>query len=163
VLLILVGFALRFGLVLRERTYLGSANTMTPFGAEICRIAWHIAAREGFRSPFHGGVELTLFRAWWFWDGTSLRYQANEWWSPWEFWPLSAIGWLGLLFVLTRRPPGWLLYAAARVVYAVPYYFVYPQARYPHAIGPELLLLGVCRVFTLCGEIAGRRAAQTAS
>lgn len=105
--------------------------------------------------------ELTRFRAWWFWDGTSLRYQANEWWSPWEFWPLSAMGWLGLLFVLTRRPPGWLLYAAALVVYPVPYYFVYPQAKYRHAIEPELLLLGVYLVFTFRGEIAGRRAAQT--
>lgn len=88
-------------------------------------------------------MDLTLHRIWWFWDGTSLLYQANEWWKPWEFWPLSAAGWLGLLFVLTRRPPGWLLYAGALLVYPVPYYLAYPQAKYRHAIEPELLLLGV--------------------
>lgn len=105
-------------------------------------------------------AELTLHRAWWFWDGTFLRYQANEWWSPWEFWPLSAIGWLGLLFVLTRRPPGWLLYAAALVVYPVPYYLAYPQAKYRHAIEPVLLLLGVYLAFVVWGEIARRGVAQ---
>src|ERR1700739_1585225 len=54
-LLILVGFALRFGFVIWARPYVGSANTMTPFGAEVCRIATHLAAGEGLRSPFHGG------------------------------------------------------------------------------------------------------------
>lgn len=54
-LIFLVGFALRFGFVIWARTYVGSANTSTPFGAEVCRIAAHIAAGEGFRSPFHGG------------------------------------------------------------------------------------------------------------
>ena len=87
--------------------------------------------------------ELTLRRAWWFWDGTSILYQAREWWRPWKFWPLSALGWLGLLFALTRRPRGSLLYAAALVVYPLPYYFVYPVAKYRHAIEPVLLLLSV--------------------
>jgi len=96
---------------------------------------------------------LTLHRTLWFWDGTSLLYQSREWWKPWEFWPLSLGGWLGLLFVLTRRPRGWQLYAAALLVYPVPYYFVYPVSKYRHAIEPELLLLSVYFVFVLRSEI----------
>lgn len=96
--------------------------------------------------------ELTLHRAWWFWDGTSILYQANEWWQPWKFWPLSALGWLGLLFAVTRRPRGWPLYAAALIVYPLPYYFVYPVAKYRHAIEPVLLLLSIYLAFVLWNE-----------
>jgi 4-amino-4-deoxy-L-arabinose transferase-like glycosyltransferase len=98
-------------------------------------------------------LDLTLHRTWWFWDGTSLLYQGREWWHPWEFWPLSLGGWLGLLFVLTRLPRGWLFFAAALLVYPVPYYFVYPVAKYRHAIEPQLLLLSVYFVFVLWSEI----------
>ena len=97
--------------------------------------------------------ELTLHRAWWFWDGTPLLYQGREWWQPWKFWPLSVTGWLGLLFLLTRRPRGWLLLASALLVYPLPYYVVYPVAKYRHAIEPELLLLSVYLVFVLWGEV----------
>jgi 4-amino-4-deoxy-L-arabinose transferase-like glycosyltransferase len=103
---------------------------------------------------------LTASRAWWFWDGTPLRYQSNEWWVPWKFWPLSALGWLGLVFVLTRRPRGWLLFAALLVVYPLPYYLAYPNAKYRHAIEPELLLLSVFFVSVVWGEIKTRRAPQ---
>jgi 4-amino-4-deoxy-L-arabinose transferase-like glycosyltransferase len=99
--------------------------------------------------------DLTLHRAWWFWDGTPLHYQGNEWWKPWKFWPLSLLGWLGLLFTLTRRPRGWLLYAAALIVYPLPYYFVYPVAKYRYAIEPALLLLSVYLVSVLWGEVRG--------
>jgi hypothetical protein len=75
------------------------------------------------------------------------------WWKPWKFWPLSVGGWLGFLFLVTRRPRGWILFAAALLVYPIPYYFVYPVAKYRHAIEPELLLLSVYFVFVLWGEI----------
>ena len=97
--------------------------------------------------------ELTLHRALWFWDGTPLNYQAREWWQPWEFWPLSALGWLGLIFVLTRQSKGWFLFAAALIVYPLPYYFVYPVAKYRHAIEPMLLLLAVYVALVLWAEI----------
>jgi len=99
--------------------------------------------------------ELTLHRAWWFWDGTPLLYQGREWWQPWEFWPLSLVGWLGLLFALTRRPRGWILYAAALIVYPLPYYFVYPVAKYRHAIEPALLLFSVYLVSVVWSELRG--------
>lgn len=101
-------------------------------------------------------LDLTLHRAWWFWDGSLLIYWTHEWWKPWEFWPLSLLGWLGLLFVFTRRPRGWLLFAAALVVYPIPYYLAYPVAKYRHAIEPELLLLSVYLVVVLWKEFRGR-------
>jgi 4-amino-4-deoxy-L-arabinose transferase-like glycosyltransferase len=102
-------------------------------------------------------LDLTLHRFWWFWDGTSLLYQAREWWWPWKFWPLSLVGWLGLLFVLTRHPPGWILFAATLFVYPIPYDLAYPNAKYRYAIEPELLLLGVYLVTVFWGEFAARR------
>ena len=102
-------------------------------------------------------LDLTWHRTWWFWDGTTLNYYGKpEWWVPWKFWPLSLVGWLGFLFVLTRRPRGWILYAAALLIYPVPYYLAYPCVKYRHAIEPELLLLGVYFVFVLWGEVKGR-------
>jgi 4-amino-4-deoxy-L-arabinose transferase-like glycosyltransferase len=97
--------------------------------------------------------DLTRHRVWWFWDGTPLLYQSREWWQPWEFWPLSALGWLGLLFAVTRKLRGWLLFSAALLVYPLPYYFSYPVAKYRHAIEPELLLLSVYFAGVLFTEI----------
>ena len=101
-------------------------------------------------------LSLTATRTLWFWDGTPLLYQTYEWWQPWEFWPLSAAGWIGLLFVLTRRPRGWQLFLALLLIYPIPYYLAYPNAKYRHAVEPELLLLGVFFAFVLWGEVMGR-------
>ncbi|HVM75633.1 MAG TPA: glycosyltransferase family 39 protein [Candidatus Saccharimonadales bacterium] len=106
-------------------------------------------------------LELTAHRVLWFWDGTPLHYQGQEWWQPWEFWPLSVLGWLGLLFALTRRPTGWLLYAAALIVYPIPYYLTYAQAKYRYVIEPEMLLLSVYLVSVLWGEIRRQRAPRS--
>ena len=106
---------------------------------------------------------LTFHRALWFWDGTPLHYQTREWWRPWQFWPLSLGGWLGLLFLLTRRPRGWPLFTSALVVYPIPYYFAYPVAKYRHAIEPELLLLSVYLVFVLWGEVRTFRQRRNAT
>jgi 4-amino-4-deoxy-L-arabinose transferase-like glycosyltransferase len=108
-----------------------------------------------YRAEF---IDLTLHRALWFWDGTPLPYWTREWWKPWEFWPLSALGWLGLIFALTRRSRGWILYAASLIVYPLPYYLAYPVAKYRHAIEPELLLLATYLTAVLWSEI--RRLAQ---
>jgi 4-amino-4-deoxy-L-arabinose transferase-like glycosyltransferase len=98
-------------------------------------------------------IDLTLHRTLWFWDGSRLIYWTREWWEPWEFWPLSLLGWLGLVFVCTRRPSGWILFASLLIVYPIPYYLAYPVAKYRHAIEPELLLLSVYLAFVLGGEI----------
>lgn len=98
-------------------------------------------------------IDLTLHRALWFWDGTPISFQGYEWWKPWEFCVLSITGWLGLIFVLTRRPRGWFLYLACLLVYPAPYYFVYPIAKYRYAIEPEMLLLSLYLAAILWSEI----------
>lgn len=98
-------------------------------------------------------LDLTLHRIWWFWDGTLLRYETGRWWKPWEFWPLSLAGWLGLLFLLTRQKRGWLLFAVPLLVYPVPYYLAYGSTKYRHAIEPELLLLTVYMAYVVWGEL----------
>jgi 4-amino-4-deoxy-L-arabinose transferase-like glycosyltransferase len=98
-------------------------------------------------------LNLTIHRVWWFWDGTPLIYESGHWWKPWQFWPLSCGGWLGLLFVLTRRPRGWILLAAPLFIYPVPYYLSYCSSRYRHAVEPELLLLSVYLAYVVWGEI----------
>ena len=97
-------------------------------------------------------IDLSLHRTLWFWDGTPLLYQGEEWWQPWKFWPLSITAWAGMIFLLTRRPRGWLLYAACLVAYPLPYYLVYPIAKYRYAIEPEMLLLSVFLVSVLWSE-----------
>jgi hypothetical protein len=106
-------------------------------------------------------LDLTLHRVFWFWDGTPLMYQAEEWWKPWEFWPLSAAAWLGLIFLVTRRARGWLLYAACLVVYPLPYYFVYPVAKYRYAIEPEMVVLSVFLAAVLWSELRGKQAGSS--
>lgn len=104
-------------------------------------------------------IDLSLRRALWFWDGTPILYQADEWWKPWEFWPLSITAWLGLLFLLTRRPRGWILYAACLFVYPLAYYFVYPVAKYRYAIEPEMLLLSAYLAKVLWNELSATHSA----
>ncbi len=104
--------------------------------------------------------DLTLRRVLWFWDGTSVTYQANEWWRPWEVWWLSVVSLLGLLFAITRRPPGWVLYLAAVLVYPLPYYLTYVNPKYRHAIEPELALLGAYLLVVLYEEFEKYRAGQ---
>jgi len=103
-------------------------------------------------------VDLTLHRVLWFWDGTPILYLGDGWWTPWKFWPFSAAAWLGLIFVLTRRPPGWLLYASCLFVYPLPYDLMCPAPKFRHAIEPEMLLLTVYLGSVLWSEISLRRA-----
>lgn len=100
-------------------------------------------------------LDLTIHRVWWFWDGTPLIYESGGWWKPWEWWPLSLGGWLGLLFLLTRRPRGWFLFAATLGAYPVPYYLSYCVSKYRHAVEPELVLLSVYLAYVLWGEMRG--------
>jgi len=102
-------------------------------------------------------IDLTLHRVLWFWDGTPLHYQTQEWWQPWEFWPLSLSAWLGLIFLLTRQPRGWPLYAVCLLIYPLPYYVTYPIAKYRYAIEPEMLLLTVYLVTVLWSEVRAVR------
>ncbi|HEY3928570.1 MAG TPA: glycosyltransferase family 39 protein [Candidatus Koribacter sp.] len=105
--------------------------------------------------------DATIRRVQWFWDGTSVIYQSNEWWSPWEVWWLSVLSGAGLVFVLTRRPPGWILFLACMLIYPLPYYITYANAKYRHPIEPELILMGAYFVFVVWDEIVKLRARNT--
>ena len=105
-------------------------------------------------------ASLTLLRSIWFWDGSFLPYMSHEWWKPWQYWPLSAMGLLGLIFVLTRRPRGWLLFLGSILLYPIPYYLTYPAARYRYAFEPELVLLCVYLVYQLKQEFHQTRLEQ---
>lgn len=96
---------------------------------------------------------LTIHRVWWFWDGTPLIYESGGWWRPWEYWPLSCTAWLGFLFILTRRPRGWILFAGPLLIYPLPYDFSYCVSKYRHAIEPEMVLLSVYLAYVVWGEI----------
>ena len=108
-------------------------------------------------------LNLTWLRARWFWDGSFLILQSGEWWRPWEYWPLSALGLLGLLFAITRRPRGWLLFAMALLVYPIPYYLSFPTARYRHTLEPLLLLLAAYLVSVIWIELQVRNHRRHAS
>lgn len=90
-------------------------------------------------------IRLSLKRLRFFWDGSYLRYGRNyiEWWSPSLVTAFSALSLLGLLLAFLRRRNGVGLYGLLLLFYPAIYYITYPQARYRHAIEPELLLLTV--------------------
>ena len=62
-----------------------------------------------------------------------------------------------MIFLLTRRPSGWLLYAACIIVYPMPYYLVYPVTKYRYAIEPEMLILSVFLASVLWSEFSTRK------
>jgi hypothetical protein len=102
-------------------------------------------------------ASLTLIRTVAFWDGSFLPLASHEWWRPWQYWPLSATGLVGLLLVLTRRPRGWLLFLGSILLYPIPYYLTYPAARYRYALEPELVLLSVFLARLLWNEFREAR------
>jgi len=105
---------------------------------------------------------LTIHRVWWFWDGTPLIYESGQYWKPWQYWPLSCTAWLGFLFMLTRRPRGWILFAGPLLIYPLPYDFSYCASKYRHAIEPEMVLLSVYLAYVVWGEIQTLRQRRNA-
>ncbi len=101
-------------------------------------------------------IELTQKRGLYFWSGQMLNYVPPkfEWWQPWKYWPLSVAGWMGVIFLFTRRPKGWFLLASTALVYPIPYYLTYPVAKYRHAIEPELVLMAAFAFFVLWDEVS---------
>lgn len=78
-----------------------------------------------------------------YWNGSSMFYDSPvAWfWAPWSFLPLSILLVPGLLFAVIRRVRGWPLYLGLILVYPLPYYITFAQARYRNALEPFLLLL----------------------
>jgi 4-amino-4-deoxy-L-arabinose transferase-like glycosyltransferase len=93
-----------------------------------------------------------------FWTGTALDYEPRltEPWQPWVYWPLSALMLAGLIVLVAGRVDGGWLYIWLIFLYPITYYFVYVQARYRHAIEPEMLLLSTYFVYSALQELRKR-------
>jgi 4-amino-4-deoxy-L-arabinose transferase-like glycosyltransferase len=99
------------------------------------------AAREFVRQYPGEFARLCWVRATGFWDGTPMGYSPNPWpWTPGVFLLMSVVSFAGLVWATIARVHGvallWWIMA-----YPLPYYITYPQARYRHAIEPEMLLV----------------------
>ncbi len=100
-------------------------------------------------------AQLTLSRFLSFWDGSFFDYQPRVF-RPWVYASLSLLAWAGVLLALYRRHPAAWLFATLFFFYPAVYYITYPQARYRHAIEPELLILSVYLIFANLQHVRAR-------
>ena len=93
-----------------------------------------------------------------FWTGTALDYEPRhiEPWRPWVYWPLSALMLAGLIVAVAWRVDGGWLYLWLMFLYPFAYYIVFAQARYRHALEPEMLLLSTYFVYSALQELRKR-------
>lgn len=85
---------------------------------------------------------LSLKRVKDFWDGAELNYEPpSDPWRPWMVMLESAPALLGLILAAVRRTKYLAPVAMVLLVYPLPYYIVYTNPRYRHAIEPFLVIL----------------------
>ncbi len=103
-------------------------------------------------------LRLTAQRVLTFWNGDMYHYQPQKMREASFYGPFSVLALGGLALALWRRAPlAWLL-AAVGLLYPLPYYVTYSQARYRHAIEPVLLMTSVYLVAELYRVVARHRA-----
>ncbi len=103
-------------------------------------------------------LRLTAQRILTFWNGDMYHYQPQKMWEAPLYAPFSVLALAGLALALWRRAPlAWLL-AAVGLLYPLPYYVTYSQARYRHAIEPVLLMASVYLVAEFYRVLARHRA-----
>lgn len=87
-------------------------------------------------------AKLSLKRVADFWDGSELLYEPpDEPWHPWMVTLESAAALSGLGLMLWRRIRGSSPLALMMLLYPLPYYLVYTNPRYRHAIEPLMVIL----------------------
>ena len=85
---------------------------------------------------------LSLKRVADFWDGDELRYEpADDPWRPWMVALESAAALLGFAFAAARRVRDFGAIALMMLLYPLPYYLVYTNPRYRHALEPLMVVL----------------------
>ena len=114
------------------------------------------AAREFIREYPGEFAHLCWVRLTGFWDGTPMGYSPNPWpWTPATFLVMSTLALAGLVWATAARVHGvtllWWI-----VVYPLPYYITYPQARYRHAIEPVMMVLSVYVAGAIISRIRDR-------
>jgi len=111
-------------------------------------------------------LALSLKRVKDFWDGSELNYEPpSDPWRPWMVMVESAPAQLGLLLAGVRRIKNILPIALVVLAYPLPYYIVYTNPRYRHAIEPFMVILIGYFVVAMYDEFSGksgRRAQATA-
>jgi 4-amino-4-deoxy-L-arabinose transferase-like glycosyltransferase len=102
----------------------------------------HEDAMRWVRSHPAEFVTLSLKRVKDFWDGSELNYEPpTDPWRPWMVALESAPALLGLLLAGVRRIRNIGPIALVLLAYPLPYYIVYTNPRYRHAIEPFLVIL----------------------
>lgn len=102
-------------------------------------------------------ARLSLKRVADFWDGAALNHEPpDDPWRPWMVSLESAPALLGLLLVLTRRVRNSGPIVLMLLIYPLPYYVVYTNPRYRHAIEPLLVVLIGYFLVTVWEEFRGR-------
>ena len=119
-------------------------------------------AKEFLREYPAEFLALTGKRFFMFWDGSTIRYNypAAPYWLPWSFLPLSLLLVPSLVLVCVRQIRGWALFLGAILLYPLPYYITFNQARYRHAIEPLMLLLIAYFVVALFDRFRGSSVAR---
>jgi 4-amino-4-deoxy-L-arabinose transferase-like glycosyltransferase len=111
---------------------------------EVAFVRWRQhEALNWVRSSKWDFLKLTARRVAYFWDGSAIGYRpAIAWyWLPWSFAALSFLLLPAMLVAHRRQLHAWPLFFAALLLYPLPYYLTYSQARYRHVLEPLMLLL----------------------
>jgi 4-amino-4-deoxy-L-arabinose transferase-like glycosyltransferase len=85
-------------------------------------------------------LDLTVKRTCAFWSGEMMHYGEQPL-LPWIYGPFSLMSLLGGLLAARNKIKGAGLLLGLMLVYPLPYYIAFPQARNRHAIEPEMLAL----------------------
>jgi hypothetical protein len=102
-------------------------------------------------------LTLSLKRVKDFWDGSELNYEPpSDPWRPWMVMVESAPALLGLLLAGVRRIKNIGPIALVLLAYPLPYYIVYTNPRYRHAIEPFLVILIGYFVVAMHDEFRGK-------
>ncbi len=103
-------------------------------------------------------ARLSLKRVADFWDGAALNHEPlQDPWRPWMVTLESAPALLGLLLVLLRRVRNTGPIVLMLLIYPLPYYVVYTNPRYRHAIEPLMVVLIGYFLVTVWEEMPWRK------
>jgi hypothetical protein len=88
-------------------------------------------------------LTLSAKRVLYFWDGSAMAYHVPlPWyWVPSSYAVISFLLLPAILLAHRRKLPAWQMFFGALLLYPLPYYLTFSQARYRHVIEPVILLL----------------------
>ncbi|MGB7280759.1 MAG: glycosyltransferase family 39 protein [Candidatus Acidiferrum sp.] len=93
-------------------------------------------------------LELTAKRFYAFWSGDMISYGAGPL-LPWLYGPFSLLTVFGMLLAVRDKVPGMGLLFGLMLLFPLPFYLAFPQARNRYTIEPEMLALSVYFLFVV--------------